>query len=728
MQHVDYLEHDAALFGGLKKAVKKAAKGVGGVAKGAAKAATSVASTVARPVGELSKSPLWNVAQTGVSFIPGVGQGVSAGMAAAAALGRGESARDIALSAARGAIPGGPLAQAAFDVAVGAARGQRLDEAALGAAREQLPGGAAARAAFDAGVALAQGSRVDSAAAAAARAELGRAGRDVFDAALRAANVQRGFPRRGDQVVFPALGRGPQAVARALATQPGFRGLRTNQIAQRMGLPTQAARQGAAAWLQKFGGRAIGVRDVGDFDSLESAADRLGVELPEDLDADPPVEYDHLIPLPPVGVSRDLLLKLYNDGPPDLRKAIQAHGLLPMLAQNVGELDGKGGWTIRSGDLPYLVAQKVTGDSNRWQEIPLVNPGMAVVHKKDSAGKVTWSGIEPWHIGKTINLPPSWIVGAMPEIVVPSLPASIPGAAAAPSIPGGPPFPPPSVYPTGYPTAYYIVQAGDTGTKIAQRITGDGNRWKELRDMNPSTADSQIGMKANVGQKLHLPPAWVKPAPVVVPPPVVPQVPPGLQIEPPEGFAWPPEFLPSLPPPTASFPLPPEAAPPLATPPPLASAPPLAVPPLPVSLPPTPAPATTPAPAAPVVTGTTQQIAAVQVQLGYFFKAHSDATWAVPAAPFGTVPSDYSGVWDQRSFQAMAAFQAWWNGRKKSPALRTDGMPDAQSIAALRAQVDEDLGVQKSGGGAVAGGTASGGGGDIAPILLGGGALYLLFR
>lgn len=738
MQHVDYLEHDAALFGAIKRAAKGVAKGVGGAAKGvakgvggAAKGVAKVASTVARPVGELSKSPLWNIAQTGVSFIPGVGQGVSAGMAAAAALGRGQSVRDIALQAARGAIPGGPVAQAAFDVAVGAVRGQRIDRAALGAVREQLPGGEAARAAFDAGVALAEGKRLDSTAAAAMRNELGRSGRDVFDRAVRAANVRRGFPSR-DQIVFPGLGRAESSVARALATQPGFRGLRLNQIASRMSLPTQAARKGAAAWLQRFGQRPVSVRDVGDFDSLEGAAERLGVELPDDLDElEAPAPYPNIVPLPPVAVSRALLLRLAQDGPPDVRRAIQAHGLLAMLAQNVGELDGTGGWVIRSGDLPFNVAQKVTGDGNRWKEIPLANPDMKVVHKKDSAGKVIWSGIEPWTAGKRFNLPPGWIVGAMPEITVPTATSSVPGVAVSPSVAGGPPFPPPSVYPAGYPSAYYIVQAGDTGTAIAKRITGDGNRWKELRDMNPGTADPQIGMRANVGQKLHLPPTWVKPQPILMPLPL-PVPSPGEWIETPDYWVstspGQPTGSPSSSIPTATFPTVSEDAPPLATLPPLASVP---LPALPVSLPSAPAPVQAPAPAAapPAVTGTTQQVASVQVQLGYFFKAHSDATWSIPDAPFGTLPSDYDGVWDQRSFQAMGAFQKWWNARNKPPSLRTDGMPDAQSIAALRAQIDEDLGMGKAGG-VVAGSQAApkAGGGDAAPLLLAAGLGYVFLK
>src|ERR1041385_89052 len=67
----------------------------------------------------VTNNPLWNIAATGLSFIPGIGQAVSAGMAAAAALGRGMNLKDAALAAARNALPGGPLAAAAFAAARG---------------------------------------------------------------------------------------------------------------------------------------------------------------------------------------------------------------------------------------------------------------------------------------------------------------------------------------------------------------------------------------------------------------------------------------------------------------------------------------------------------------------------------------------------------------------------------------------------------------------------------
>jgi hypothetical protein len=101
-------------------------------------------------------------------FVPGIGTGVAAALGAANALAAGRPITEAVLAAARGALPGGAIAQAAFDVALNLAKGKNIAEAALAAARDRLPGGPVARAAFDGAVALAQGKRLQDAAFAAA--------------------------------------------------------------------------------------------------------------------------------------------------------------------------------------------------------------------------------------------------------------------------------------------------------------------------------------------------------------------------------------------------------------------------------------------------------------------------------------------------------------------------------------------------------------------------------
>ena len=101
-------------------------------------------------------------------FIPGIGTGVGAALGAANALAAGRPITEAIFAAARGAIPGGRIAQAAFDTAKSLAEGKNITEALLTTARNQLPGGPASRAAFDAAIALAQGKKLQDAAFAAA--------------------------------------------------------------------------------------------------------------------------------------------------------------------------------------------------------------------------------------------------------------------------------------------------------------------------------------------------------------------------------------------------------------------------------------------------------------------------------------------------------------------------------------------------------------------------------
>ncbi len=98
--------------------------------------------------------------QTVVSFVPGIGTGVSAAIAAGAALAEGKSIDEVAKAALRGAVPGGPAAAAAFDTAMSVASGESIDKALVEAARNRLPEGV--RQAFDIGVAVATGENIQN--------------------------------------------------------------------------------------------------------------------------------------------------------------------------------------------------------------------------------------------------------------------------------------------------------------------------------------------------------------------------------------------------------------------------------------------------------------------------------------------------------------------------------------------------------------------------------------
>lgn len=70
-------------------------------------------------------------AQAVVSMVPGIGPGVSGAISGALALAQGKTLDQVALAAVRGALPGGPLVQAAFDAGVTIAQGGDLKAIAL---------------------------------------------------------------------------------------------------------------------------------------------------------------------------------------------------------------------------------------------------------------------------------------------------------------------------------------------------------------------------------------------------------------------------------------------------------------------------------------------------------------------------------------------------------------------------------------------------------------------
>jgi hypothetical protein len=97
-------------------------------------------------------------------FVPGIGTGVAAALGAANALANGEPITDVLIAAARTAVPGGQIAQTAFDIGAKLVQGKKLSDALLEEARAKLPGGPLAQAAFDVGLSLVQGKNIQEAA------------------------------------------------------------------------------------------------------------------------------------------------------------------------------------------------------------------------------------------------------------------------------------------------------------------------------------------------------------------------------------------------------------------------------------------------------------------------------------------------------------------------------------------------------------------------------------
>jgi hypothetical protein len=91
-------------------------------------------------------------AQLVLSAVPGVGTGLSGAIGAGLALASGQNITDALTAGIRGALPGGPIAAAAFDVAHAAMQGKPIDQIALNA----LPIAPAAKQALTQGISVAK--------------------------------------------------------------------------------------------------------------------------------------------------------------------------------------------------------------------------------------------------------------------------------------------------------------------------------------------------------------------------------------------------------------------------------------------------------------------------------------------------------------------------------------------------------------------------------------------
>jgi hypothetical protein len=98
--------------------------------------------------------------QTVVSFVPGIGQGISAGIGGGLALASGQSITDAMIAAAKSAVPGGPIAQAAFSVATDAIQGKPLNQSLLNALPISQQAKTALLSGIDAAKRLASGQNV----------------------------------------------------------------------------------------------------------------------------------------------------------------------------------------------------------------------------------------------------------------------------------------------------------------------------------------------------------------------------------------------------------------------------------------------------------------------------------------------------------------------------------------------------------------------------------------
>lgn len=196
------------------------------------------------------------MAQAIVSFVPGVGSGINAAIAAGSALAQGQNISDALVSAAKNALPGGPLAAAAFDTAYklgkAAATGGNIGDAALEAARAQVPGGAVAQQAFDTALALAHGQNVQQAitsgAVNLAQGQIANVASSIAPS-LPIPALPSSITNAASSVVSAvnALPPSVKNVANRLVSSPQLQGLATEQAARALGTDVNTLNQAVAA-------------------------------------------------------------------------------------------------------------------------------------------------------------------------------------------------------------------------------------------------------------------------------------------------------------------------------------------------------------------------------------------------------------------------------------------------------------------------------------------------
>jgi len=466
----------AGLFSSIKHAVSSAAKSVAKIASaperlaisaaqkagvpGAKYALTAIAPGLAATTqgGQVAAGVLNSIANPNLRALAANAQQVlrnsgPAGMVASGALGAmaaglsGKNLEAIAWAAAEGAAPTG------IDTAIRAAEalrhGQSVLTTALNAAAQSFTPGSTEKLGFDTAIATLKKAANKAALGVARNALPSEGARRAFDAAvgvvakgaMNAPSLSNLVPRAGtipnilvnrSKTVLSAIPSATQNVLDAIRRNPTL-------LAGNRQLLAQAMRTNAAT--------------VNDAMALAHGANKS------------------LLPwksLQPHVVS---FIKKYA---PQAPLTALRHG-----HTNIGGLDASGTvYLVEKGDGPWAIAQKLTGNGNRWKELLDYNKD-----KKPTVDKNVW-------VGEPLNLPPSW---QKPRNAAPPPVSALPNAPAVP-------------VPTIAPTTDVVGQATQAANNIVPGILQakailaawgktDGINQAGLTDygMNPADLSTTMG-------------------------------------------------------------------------------------------------------------------------------------------------------------------------------------------------------------------------------------------
>jgi nucleoid-associated protein YgaU len=134
-------------------------------------------------------------------------------------------------------------------------------------------------------------------------------------------------------------------------------------------------------------------------------------------------------------------------------------------------------YTVAEGESLWSIAEEQYGDGYLWTKLLAANPGIDELVK----------------VGQVINLPPKEVLLAPAGEVKPGAkPASTPAAAQPGAKPAAEARP-----------NVYVVEKNDTLYSIAAKALGNGNRWRELLELNKDKLSRPEELK--IGMELKLP-------------------------------------------------------------------------------------------------------------------------------------------------------------------------------------------------------------------------------
>jgi nucleoid-associated protein YgaU len=452
--------------------------------------------------------------QTVISFVPGIGTGVSAAIGAGLALAEGKSISEAMVAGVKGAIPGGPAAQSAFSVAKAAIERKPIDQIAIAALpisdqqKKLLSQGMSAVRDIAAGKNVSH-AIVDNAVKSlppeyAKAVQIGMAmghAKSLQDALKTGAkigvsavplpslpssvnsivkNVSKGLPLSPANIAELAKNKLTPAAAIAMAKK----NLPTQVIGvvNPMRSPT-FVRPGSLP-IVSLGRKAVALSAVPSATKAVVDALRHNPAL--------------------IASSRQLLAQGMRTNAATVNDAMaivsRQRGLLPWRSMaphvvsfirkyapnapltalrhahtNVGGLDSSGTvYIVEKGDGPWAIAQKLTGNGNRWKEL--------LDYNKDKSPKIDKN---VW-VGEPINLPPSW---------------QKPVARANPTTPALPSVPTPTIAPLPDPVTQVTNQASSVVPSILQAKAilaawgkTDGINQSGLPDYGLNPADMSTSM------------------------------------------------------------------------------------------------------------------------------------------------------------------------------------------------------------------------------------------